>query len=883
MRIKSRRKTKYVLRKLSVAITFCLLGSTLFSSIQVSAEENKSLTIPKVGDVLELDESKFYKIYDAYDENGKELDAVSENSRVIFNNGGAKVGWLKYGNKFEDTASSKYLWRASAFDESGETFVLTNQNAQNANSIIADTIGEDLNGSGAKNFVVVRKGNLSKGSPLKFIVMAVENGKTYVKIEQAPYTDKSGKKISDGRYMSTEDVSITKNTDVTKNDVRSYVTWVDSVSNTDRKAGWWVIEEVTTMPGSVEGSKLLFSTSAQKYHYRIPAITTTNKGDIVLFSDYRYDSNSDIGTNWTGWNGVDTSGYGKIGHRIDQVMRYSSDNGENWSAEKNLTEQYSYKGEANVKLANGYGDPALVADRESDKVLILSVGGSYGFHQDYPGVVSMLSNDGGRTFGEPKALAGRTAGTKAITEAPSDLGLYELENGGSELYSMFITSGRMMQSRYIKVGSSYRIYCAAPAKIKGTNEYKSFVFYSDDFGENWNMIPGIGINGADESKVEELPNGDVVITSRMAGGRKVNIFTYNKEDKTYSTGSWGTQSQFTIPGATAAVDGDLYILYAKNNETNEYGYLVCQTFCQGNGRNDVRVYYKWLDENSNTPEGFAKGFTAENSFTLAKNSSAYSVMTPLVNGKLGFAWEEGDMWYNIAYATLSLEEITNNKFSLAFDSGIGSVDSPYVINTEEKLNAYNDVYSNEGVYFKIEGTAKAIEEARKAIKVAEDAQIEAKKKFEEFNRDGVITSEEKNQIDALNKEIIAAKSLAENALEALGDNVDEKAYLVTRLEAVQEVDVVINNNDSGDKGEKETGTIQTDSTLKPNIVDSDRGGADNKNEVRITANNDNKDRLNKSNISVPQTSDAANVTGILGSLIVSSGFMVGLIVKRNKK
>ena len=63
MRIKSRRKTKYVLRKLSVGIIFCLLGSTLFSSIQVSAEENKSLTIPKVGEVLELDESKFYKIY----------------------------------------------------------------------------------------------------------------------------------------------------------------------------------------------------------------------------------------------------------------------------------------------------------------------------------------------------------------------------------------------------------------------------------------------------------------------------------------------------------------------------------------------------------------------------------------------------------------------------------------------------------------------------------------------------------------------------------------------------------------------------------------------------------------------------------------------------
>ena len=181
----------------------------------------------------------------------------------------------------------------------------------------------------------------------------------------------------------------------------------------------------------------------------------------------------------------------------------SSNNGENWSEPQNLTEEYSYKGVPNVKLANGYGDPAIVADRESDKVLVLSVGGSYGFHQEYPGVVSMLSHDGGMTFEEPVPLAGKTIGTSAISDVPTDLGLYELDNGGSEIYSMFVTSGRIMQSRYIKVGSSYRIYIAAPAKIRGEKEFKNFVFYSDDFGETWNVLPGIAIHGGDEAKVEE--------------------------------------------------------------------------------------------------------------------------------------------------------------------------------------------------------------------------------------------------------------------------------------------------------------------------------------------------------------------------------------------
>lgn len=700
---KSLNKPKiFLCSKLRILLIFCLVISIFSPTIQINADDMKFLEekneSPKVGEYLHLDSNKFYKIYDAYDEHGRELDAVSENSRVIFNNGGKKVGWLKYGNRFEDTATTNYLWKATPYSQN--EYILTNQVAQAAHSIVADTIGNDLNGGGAQNFAVVRKGNLSKGSPLKFIVMAIENGKTYVKIEQSAYTDESGLKVSGGRYMSTEDVPITKNTDVTKNNVKSYVTWIDNVSETDRTNGWWVIEEVTTLPGSVKGSKLMFSTFSQKYHYRIPAITTTNKGGIVLFSDYRYDSNSDIGTNWSGWNGVDSSGYGKIGHRIDQVMRYSSDNGVSWSAEKNLTEKYSYKGETNVKLANGYGDPAIVADRDSDKVLMLSVGGSYGFLQEYPGIISMISNDGGKTFGEPKPLGGRTNGTSAISEIPNNLGIYELDNGGSEIYSMFVTSGRIMQSRYIKVGSSYRIYCAMLAKVRGSNEHKNFVFYSDDFGDNWSVLPGIAINGGDEAKVEELPDGNVVISSRTSGGRKINIFTYNENDKRFMTGNWGKQSQFTIPGSKAAVNGDLYVFYARNNTTNQYGYLICQTLAQGQDRSDVRVYYRWIDEDINTPEEFSKGFTVENSFTLSKNSSAYSVLTLLADGKIAFAWEEGDMYYNIAFAALSLEEITNHKFSLSFSSGIGSVDSPYIINTDEELTAYSNVYSKERVYFK---------------------------------------------------------------------------------------------------------------------------------------------------------------------------------------
>lgn len=832
-------------------------------------------TTHEVGDVLELDEGKFYKIYDAYDENGTKLDAISENSRVVFNNGGQRVGWLKYGNKFETTADTSYLWRASTFDQDQKTYVLTNQQALAANSIVADQVGNRLNGSNVEDFVVARKGNLSKGSPLRFIVMAVEDGDTYVKIEQAAYTDDDAGAISAGRFMSTEDVPITNNTDVTKE--RNYVTWIDDVSAEDRTKGWWVIEEVNTMPGSVEGSQLLLSTSAQKYHYRIPAITTTNKGDLILFSDYRYDSNSDIGINWDGWNGEDATGYKKIGHRIDQVMMRSSNNGENWSEPQNLTEEYSYEGVPNVKLANGYGDPAIVADRESDKVLVLSVGGSYGFQQEYPGVVSMLSHDGGMTFEEPVPLAGKTIGTSAISDVPTDLGLYELDNGGSEIYSMFVTSGRIMQSRYIKVGSSYRIYFAAPAKIRGEKEFKNFVFYSDDFGETWNVLPGIAIHGGDEAKVEELPNGDVVITTRMNGGRKVNIFNYDQEDHTYSTGSWGQQSLFKIEGSNAGVDGDLYILYAKNNETGDYGYLALQTLCQGQDRQDVRVYYKWLDETANTPEGFAKGFTSDHSFVLSKYYSAYSVMTLLGNGQIGFAWEEGNMWYNIVYKAIPLETITKNQFSLAFSSGIGSVNRPYVINTVEELHAYSSVYDNEGVHFELDGTAKTLEEAKQHVKEAEDAHTVAKEKLQEFNLDGRITAEEKGQIDDLNKKIILAKTLAEKALGAIGEEIEDKEDLVTRLEAVNEVNAEIYDHDSDKK----------DPILEPETRDQNAGGKDRTLQTESETDEGSKQQKidafqKRANSESPKTGDTTGILVVIGVLVFSLVIMIVVFIKKKR-
>lgn len=53
-------------------------------------------------------------------------------------------------------------------------------------------------------------------------------------------------------------------------------------------------------------------------------------------------------------------------------------------------------------------------------------------------------------------------------------------------------------------------------------------------------------------------------------------------------------------------------------------------------RQEVRVFYKWIDESVDTPTEFASGWSSEDSYVLQENWSAYSVITVQNDGKIGF-------------------------------------------------------------------------------------------------------------------------------------------------------------------------------------------------------------------------------------------------------
>lgn len=76
------------------------------------------------------------------------------------------------------------------------------------------------------------------------------------------------------------------------------------------------------------------------------------------------------------------------------------------------------------------------------------------------------------------------------------------------------------------------------------------VIYSDDFGRTWYALGGSSalpaLNG-DEPKCEETPDGRVVLSSRTAGGRIYNIFTYSNTMD--AVGSWSSEVKSTFAGS----------------------------------------------------------------------------------------------------------------------------------------------------------------------------------------------------------------------------------------------------------------------------------------------------------------------------------------------
>ena len=419
------------------------------------------------------------------------------------------------------------------------------------------------------------------------------------------------------------------------------------------------------------------------YPYRIPGIAKAYNNDLIAVAAHLI-----CGTD---------PGYGQV----DVVCRVSKDNGVTWGDEVDVA-----VGDASLINADtnvfeiAFGDPAIVADRTSNKVAIFVVAGC----THYLSATRQNPNMIGVIYGTYNQNT-----EEWDWETPENIteDIYSLFDSGSQIQSAFIAGGKVFQSRIVKNGDYYRLYAAINARPGGNR-----VVYSDDFGRTWHALGGAfaqPVPSGDEPKCEEMPDGRVIISSRKSAGRYYNIFTYT--NTATGEGSWGSVSESSFNGAGrtpggSAANGEILIVPVKRNSDSKDMYLALQSLPTGSGRTDVCIYYKELTsfDDMSTPANLSADWNGYYHVTTLE--SAYSSMDLQADGKVGFIYEEDltsggtvqnpvtttfpnglDPWsssthnfdgYNNIYRAYTIEELTNNAYSLKTDVNRGDFVKTYL-------------------------------------------------------------------------------------------------------------------------------------------------------------------------------------------------------------
>lgn len=419
-----------------------------------------------------------------------------------------------------------------------------------------------------------------------------------------------------------------------------------------------------TEASDVEGKRqLMFSSTDQSEPYRIPAIATMSNGKVIAVADFRPDGEDVGGYDYYFSKKVyDVDIYAKIGTG-------NSDGTYSWTPSASHPASSTTGRVVDGKSTSdgvGFGDAALVADRESGKVLIMCVGAKIAYGKTTTSSVykcfRITSDNYGQSWNAPVEITNLRGSNNVFT-------------GSNNVQAMFFASGRLLQSKKKAAGAKYcRVYGALLVRVGGSDY--NYVVYSDDFGESWNLLGKKGkpvVSSANEAKLEELPNGDIVISSRKSGGRNFNLFTYNANGFDSASGSWenaaSTNFGNSSMGDGADTNGEILFYPAVDGNGDRVNILL-QSLPTGSSREQVYVYYKAFPatKTSWAVSDFTSGWTL--GLKVDEDASAYSTMTILPDGNIGFMYEDdystsqgaGGGSSNIYFLPLTLSEITDDAY-----------------------------------------------------------------------------------------------------------------------------------------------------------------------------------------------------------------------------
>lgn len=391
-----------------------------------------------------------------------------------------------------------------------------------------------------------------------------------------------------------------------------------------------------------EAQSVLFkSTTEANNHFRIPSIVRLNDGTLMAICDSRQSAGGDVGSGW-----------------IDIICKTSTDDGKTWSARKSVATHV----ENETGFYKAFGDACTVVDRESGDILLMAAAGEVSFLSSTTKnrVARIVYSSQTGTWSEPVEVSS------------------ELFKSDTDVSHFFFSSGRMIQSTKIKKGKYYRLYAGVNTRSSNVSVGSSRVVYSDDFGQTWNYLGGISakpITWGDECKVEELPNGDIMLNAKLKTGEDVNgngvgrgfnIFRFT--DIMNGTGSWYSEpvhsGQSNIDGETLSggSDAELLLVPARRTSDNEQVYVLLLSSPMSTTREKVGIYYRELSASYTELSQYKSGWKK---YSVTTQASGYSIMVLDSKGDVAFWYERdwnGNEGYDMVFQTISLSDITGGAY-----------------------------------------------------------------------------------------------------------------------------------------------------------------------------------------------------------------------------